>query len=172
MTWKRIPRKRLSSVATSQETTTKTIKTRYITRFPHIQEIVLRHNGGIVDPSTPVAALNYFGDNIVTMEAQSDPLSRTNGPPAELFQSLFNQVPMDGEMSKNETCIKHESLDGEIGDENPMSLRRLPHAGESDEKKTPAQPIRLDQRTIPNEISPVSTQGFLTECALRDFIHE
>jgi hypothetical protein len=79
---------------------------------------------------------------------------------------------MDGEMLKNETRIKHESLDREIGDENPMSLRRLPHAVESDEKKTPAQPIRLDQRTIPHEISPVSTQGFLTECALRDFIHE
>jgi hypothetical protein len=118
--------------------------------------------------------LNSFGDNIIAIEAikKSDLLSRTTPPRREPLQPRLGQGSLNGVVPTG-APIKHDLPYLAPGDENRPPL---PSPAPASCPPVAVDGVRrefLSQSGKSHQAAPqFNVQDFMTECALRDFVHE
>lgn len=143
-------------LATLQSCKAKSIQSAYLRQSPTSQKLRFKHNGILVDLDMTMAELNTFGDNIIAMEIvrQPDILTDNGSTPAQELES-----PIESKSSNRET-----------DKENTSSLfRPLPNLTGSDLR---SDVVSANQSISPSVEASGSQQGFLMECAMRDFMHQ
>ncbi|GFF62689.1 hypothetical protein IFM60648_00689 [Aspergillus lentulus] len=141
------------------------IREQYLLRASHNEPIVFRHNGVIVASMNTIAELDTFGDRVIAVEAimDSDLSSRTSPARRNPLEPLSNLAPANVGSPKPDTRIKPEPQDWSVNNENGVHSPKPPNACGLSRLESPAR----EHSTL-----SVGSQDYLTECAMRGFIHE
>lgn len=151
-----------------------TITQQYILHFPHLEEIAFQYNGVVLDGSFPLAQLNLFGDNFISIEASLKSELRFNEstPPQEPPQPI-SAVKSEVESEEKAASIKDETLDQVSGVEGSTTLlSSMALVIDSSKTESSSQNADLKRTILPNKSPAMTVPKFVMECAMRDFIHE
>ncbi|GFF68332.1 hypothetical protein IFM62136_07245 [Aspergillus lentulus] len=150
------------------------IRKQYLLRASHNEQIVFRHNGVIVASMNTIAELDTFGDRVIAVEAimDSDLTSRTSPARRDPLEPLSNLAPANVGSLKSDTSIKPEPQDWSFNNENRVPSPKPPNARGITKLESPARLLGAKEPTQGHNTLPAGSQDYLTECAMRGFVHE
>jgi hypothetical protein len=157
-----------------QHTKFEDIRKQYLLRASHNEPIVFRHNGIIVSSMNTIAELDTFADRVIAVEAikDSDPSSRTSPAQRDPLEPLSNLAPANGGSVKSDMRIKPEPQDWSVNNENRVPSPKPPNACGISRLESSARLLGAKEDTPEHNTLSVGSQDYLTECAMRGFIHE
>ncbi|GIJ86574.1 hypothetical protein Asppvi_005463 [Aspergillus pseudoviridinutans] len=157
-----------------QHTKFEDIRKNYLLRSSHNEPIVFRHNGVIVASMNTIAELDTFGDRVIAVEAikDSDLGSRTSPARRDPLEPLSNLAPANAGSVKSDTRIKREPQDWSFNNENRVHSPKPPNACGMSKLESPAHLLGPKEAAQGHYTLPTGSQDYLTECAMRGFIHE
>ncbi|EAW16751.1 LOW QUALITY PROTEIN: uncharacterized protein NFIA_000950 [Aspergillus fischeri NRRL 181] len=143
-------------------------------RASHIEPVVFRHNGIIVSSRNTIAELDTFADRVIAVEAikDSDLSSRASPARRDPLEPLSNLAPANGGSVRSDTRIKPEPRDWSFNNENRVPSPKPPHACGMSGLESPARLLGAKEATQGHNNLPAGSQDYLTECAMRGFVHE
>ncbi|GFF42819.1 nuclear GTPase SLIP-GC [Aspergillus udagawae] len=150
------------------------IRKQYLLRASHNEPIVFRHNGIIVASMNTIAELDTFGDRVIAIEAikDSDLGSRTSPARRDPLEPLSNLAPANGGSVMSDTTIKREPQVWSFNNENRVPSPKPPNATGMSNLESPARLLGPKEDTQGHSTLPAGSQDYVTECAMRGFIHE